>query len=240
MRILILGGTAEARELARILVARGCEVTTSLAGATARPLLPAGSVRFGGFGGEAGLVDYLAKGGFDIVADATHPFAVQISRHAAAAARQCAKPYVRLERPAWVAGEGDKWTTVKAVDEAARAVPAGVRLLLTVGRREIAAFLARADLSGIARMIEEPDCLVPPGWRVLRARPPFTLEDEKVLIAAERITHLVTKNAGGEMLRAKIDAARETNIPVIMIARPAKPDAPSAPSAETMAALLMA
>ena len=222
-RILILGGTGEARELAAQLLEAGFDPVTSLAGVTASPRWPVGEIRTGGFGGVGGLCTYIESEGIASIVDATHPFAAQISRHGFEAATRCGIPYLRLERPAWRPEAGDHWTEVHNVAEAAAALPKGARPLVTIGRKDIAAFFARGDLSGVARMIEEPTCAVPEGWIVLRERPPFTLEREFNLLMAHGVTHLVSKNAGGEDTRAKLIAAREKNIPVIMIERPVKP-----------------
>jgi precorrin-6A/cobalt-precorrin-6A reductase len=220
--ILILGGTGEAREIAAALLDKGFQVTTSIAGVTSEPVLPAGALRRGGFGGAAGLAAYLREEGVSAVVDATHPFAARISANAAAACREAGLPLLRLERPPWQAQPGDRWTTVSTAGEAAAALPSGSRALVTVGRKEIAPFLAREDVSGIARMIEPPDVPVPPGWQLLLERPPFTLQSERRLMAEHDISMLVTKNAGGTATEAKLEAARELSIPVILIARPAK------------------
>lgn len=224
-RILILGGTAQARDLANRLTDTGHGVVTSLAGVTQVPQLPKGEVRRGGFGGSEGLAAYLRPGGFSAVVDATHPFAVQISRHAAAAAKACGLPLYRLERPAWVAEAGDRWIVVASIAAAVAALPKGARVFLTIGRKEVAPFLARADLTGLLRMIEAPEDVPPPQWRLILARPPFGLAGERELMTQNRITHVVSKNAGGEETRAKLLAAREIKIPVVMIARPEKPEA---------------
>ncbi len=224
-RILILGGTGEARALANRLIDAGHGVVTSLAGVTQAPHLPEGEVRRGGFGGAQGLAAYLRDGGFKILIDATHPFAAQMSRHAAGAAKACGLPLYRLERPAWAAEEGDRWIGAATVAAAVALLPAGARVFLTIGRKEAGAFLARADLHGIMRMIEAPTEELPPRWNLILARPPFTVAGERELLTANRITHVVSKNAGGQATRAKLIAARETKIPVVMIARPAKPAA---------------
>lgn len=238
-RILILGGTGEARELAGILAAGGCDVTTSLAGVTTDPAVPLGTVRIGGFGGELGLRQFIADRRFDAIADATHPFAARVSHHAAASAAALGIPYVRLERPPWGPIAGDDWMMVDTAAAAARVLPVSARILLTIGRKDIATFLNRPGISGVARMIEKPQGALPAGWRLVRARPPFSLYEEIALLVAESITHLVTKNSGGDATRAKIDAARETKIPVVMIARPSKPEAPMAATAQALARLLM-
>ena len=226
-RILILGGTRDARELAAVLVGEGYTPITSLAGVTEHPLKPAGDIRVGGFGGPPGLKSYLQNNGIALVIDATHPFAARMSANADEACRSSAVPLLRLERPAWRAGPGDDWAMFATVCEAARALPAGARVLLTTGRKDLQPFFERSDITGIARMIEAPALDVTPGWCVLRERPPFTVAGEAALLRDHGITHLVTKNAGGDATEAKLTAARDAGIPVLMIARPAKPDVPS-------------
>lgn len=225
-RILILGGTADARDLAGALLAAGHAPVTSLAGVTAAPLQPLGELRVGGFGGTQGLVQHVAAAGYALVIDATHPFAARMSCQAAEACALLKLPLLRLERPAWRPVEGDCWYTVQSASEAADALPQAARVLLTIGRKEVGAFFARPDLSGIARMIEPPLSDPPSNWRLLRERPPFTLGSEVELMARHGITHLVSKNAGGRMTAAKIEAARNRRLTVVMIARPTKPDVP--------------
>jgi len=225
-RILVLGGTRDARELAEALLAAGHAPVTSLAGVTEAPLLPPGEVRIGGFGGTDGLVEYLRGSGHSMVVDATHPFAARMSRQAAEACARLGIPLLRLERPAWEPQEGDRWLNVRTAEEAVAALPAGARVLLTIGRKEAEAFFARQDLSGIARMIELPPSPPPRQWQLLRERPPFSLVSETELMARNAITHLVSKNAGGSMTEAKLTAARDRRITVVMIARPDKPAVP--------------
>ena len=237
-RVLILGGTSDARILAAELLAAGYEPVSSLAGVTKAPVLPAGDVRVGGFGGEEGLYTYLNGGNFAAVADATHPFAAQISQHGFTAAKRAGVPYLRLERQAWVPSSGDTWTPVADIRAAAACLPAGARIMLTIGRKEIAPFLARNDLSGVVRMIERPALALPAPWQLILARPPFNLEDETKLMITHGITHLVTKNAGGPQTEAKLLAARALGVPAIMIERPAKPKAPTFASAAALAGAL--
>jgi precorrin-6A/cobalt-precorrin-6A reductase len=237
-RILILGGTGEARELARLLMNEGHDVITSLAGRTTGPLLPAGQVRMGGFGGAEGLAQFIREESIDVIADATHPFAAQISMHGHAAAQNCHIRYVRLERPAWKAEKGVAWTSVKNASEAAAIVPPDTRVLLTIGRREISSFLERQDLSGVIRMIEPPAHPPPVRWTLLLARPPFTPEQERTLMQTHGIAVLVTKNAGGEIMASKLHAAHELKVGVVMIERPQKPPAETAPTAETLAKMI--
>jgi precorrin-6A/cobalt-precorrin-6A reductase len=217
-RILVLGGTAEARELASRLSARGFPVTTSLAGRTRHPRLPAGEVRSGGFGGVDGLA--AALGEVDVLVDATHPFAATMTEHAAAAAARTGTPLVVLRRPGWTAGPGDRWTRVGSLAEAARAIPAGARVLLATGRQGVEAFLA-VDAWFLVRAIEGPDVL-PPRAELVLARGPFALDDERALLERHGITLVVAKDSGGAT-EAKLVAARERGVPVVLVDRPPLP-----------------
>ena len=237
-RILLLGGTAEARGLATALIKAGHAVVTSLAGVTQNPMLPDGELRVGGFGGEKGLHDYLLSGDFEVLVDAAHPFAARISRNGFDAALRAGIPYLRLERKPWAPMPGGQWIEVLGVEGAVAALPQAARVMLTIGRKEIMPFLARGDLSGVARMIESPVIALTSRWKLILARPPFSVEGEKSLLARENITHLVTKNAGGGQTEAKLLAARELDMTVVMIGRPQKPPAQTfATVEETVAAL---
>ncbi len=224
-RILVLGGTGLAREAADVLVDRGFDTVTSLAGVTRKPHLPKGEIRIGGFDGVEGLVAYLQREKFDHMIDATHPFAAQMSAHAVAACDKTKTPLLRLEQAVWQAQKGDQWQDVATVDAAAEALLRNAKVIVTVGRKEIGVFFARPDLSGIARMIEPPETAAPPQWQVLLERPPFTLETEIDLLRASQAEILVSKNAGGPRA-TKLDAAATLGLPVIMVARPSKPAAP--------------
>ena len=238
-RLLILGGTGEAIALARDLSHRSqVEVITSLAGQTKKPVLPQGSLRRGGFGGSDGLRDFLENEEIALVADATHPFAATISANAVSACAASGRPYLRLERPPWQAVEGDVWQRVASAEDAAAALPAGAKVMITVGRRERGPFFARRDISIIARMIEPPDVEVPENCEVLLARPPFSLEGEIELMHQRQIDHLVSKNSGGHATYAKIEAARALGLPVIMIERPEKAAAPTANTVEALLAMI--
>lgn len=221
MKILILGGTGEARALAERLVAMGHEVMTSLAGRTQAPTQPAGALRMGGFGGIAGLATYLRAAGVEVLVDATHPYAGQISRHAVAAARESGVRLVRYMRPEWEQPLGANWIIVDSLAEAARSLPAGARALLTTGQGGIEHFAERDDCHFILRVIEAPPVALPAHMELLQARPPYGLEGEMALMQSAAITHLVTKNSGGEQTSAKLEAARRLGVRVIMIARPA-------------------
>jgi precorrin-6A/cobalt-precorrin-6A reductase len=217
-RVLILGGTGLARHAAEALVARGFDVIYSMAGVTQNPLLPVGKLRVGGFGGSAGLSAYLKTEKIDLVIDATHPFAAQISANAFAATSNL----LRLSPSAWDAQGADKWLTCSDIAGAVSLLPKGACVAVTVGRKEIAAFFARADLSGIARMIELPPVAVPHAWTLLQDRPPFTVAQEVALFQKHQTEFVISKNSGGQRA-AKLDAAAQLAIPVVMIERPIKP-----------------
>lgn len=220
MRILILGGTGEARDLAARLVRLGHEVTTSLAGRTSSPLLPAGELRVGKFGGIPGLVGYLSARRFDRLVDATHPYAGLISVNAVAAAQRTGIPLVRFMRPAWPEPAGAGWRHVPDAAAAAASLPAGATALLTTGHEGLAAFLERNDCSLVVRLIEPPDFPLPRHARLLIDRPPYDLAGEQALFARAGISHLVSKNSGGAQTSAKLEAARLGGVTVIMLARP--------------------
>jgi precorrin-6A/cobalt-precorrin-6A reductase len=220
MKILILGGTAEARELANRLVAMGHDVTTSLAGRTQDPILPEGGLRMGRFGGIPGLAAYLRAAGMQRLVDATHPYAGLISINAVAAAKAAGIPLVRYMRPAWEQPMGADWTTVETVAEAAAALPPNADVLLTTGHSGLEHFLERDDCQFVVRTIETPSVEMPRYASLLQKRPPYSLADEIALMEREEITHLVTKNSGGGQTSAKLEAAQRLGVKVIMIARP--------------------
>lgn len=235
-RLLILGGTAEARELAGHLADRdGLTVITSLAGATSAPLEPAGDTRIGGFGGADGLAQYLEDQRIDLVIDATHPFAVTISQNAIEACHRAGRPRLRLQRPPWETGPGDRRIDVPDAAAAAAQIAASDIAFLTIGSKGLDPFIQRLDAYFLARMIEQPEPDLPNHFTLILARPPFTLAGELELIDRYRVTCLVTKNAGGAQTAAKLDAARLRGLPVIMIARPPGPKADAQTVGEMMA-----
>ena len=177
-------------------------------------------------------------GNFAAVADAAHPFAAQISQHGFNAAKRAGLPFLRLEREPWLPAAGDRWIGVPNIAGAVAALPSGSRVLLTIGRKEIAPFLARGDISGVARMIEKSALPTAPNWQLILARPPFSFGGRTQLCVTSNISHLVTKNAGGAQTEAKLLAARALDLPVIMIARPAKPKAQTFASAPALVAAL--
>ncbi|MFE9788896.1 cobalt-precorrin-6A reductase [Nocardia salmonicida] len=225
MRVLILGGTGEARELARRAYGeRGLDIVSSLAGRVANPRLPVGAVRVGGFGGVDGLRTWLRENAIDAVVDATHPFAAQVSVHAATAAADLDIPALHLRRPEWVQRSGDLWTRVPDLASAAAALTArDEQVLLTIGRQGVGAFVGCTGHGFVIRSIDAPAVPLPPRSKLLLARGPFTFDEELVLMSRHRIDVLVTKNSGGEQTEAKIVAARTAGLPVIMVDRPPLP-----------------
>jgi precorrin-6A/cobalt-precorrin-6A reductase len=225
--VLLLGGTAEARELAERLDGRGVPVITSLAGRVANPRLPKGQTRIGGFGGPDALARWLSENDIERVIDATHPFAERISASAAQACAQAEIELLRLERPGWTAQPGDDWHWADDLDEAARAVEAlGSRVLLTTGRQGLSSF---ADNTAwfLIRCVDPPDPPLPAKHELVLDRGPYTLAGERALIGAHEIDLVVTKDSGGDHTRAKLDAARERGLPVVVVRRPPRPDVPT-------------
>jgi precorrin-6A/cobalt-precorrin-6A reductase len=223
--ILILGGTSEARELAAALTGLGARVTTSLAGRVANPRLPAGEVRVGGFGGPQGLAAWLSEHDVGAVVDATHPFAERISDSAATACEIANVPRLRLERPGWSARVGDNWYWVDNLDQAARTIKAmGTRrVFLTTGRQGLAAFVADQSAWFLIRCVDPPEPPLPSRHEVILDRGPYALAGELAVIDRHAIDVLVTKDSGGSLTVAKLDAARERSLPVIVVRRPARP-----------------
>ena len=226
MRVLILGGTAEASALARLLATDArFEASLSLAGRTAQPAAQALPTRIGGFGGIDGLVHHLREEKIVAVIDATHPYADQISAHAVAACGRAAIPLASLVRAPWTRQAGDHW--IEAVDTRAAADAIGRdprRVFLTIGRQELAVFASAPQHHYLARIIDAPgDDALPPNLSLVQARGPYDLAAETALLRDRRIEVVVSKNAGGEATYAKIEAARALDVPVIMIARPDKP-----------------
>ena len=226
MRILLLGGSSEATLLTRALAARAdVEAMLSLAGRTANPAPTPLPTRVGGFGGVDGLVRYLVAERIDAVVDATHPFAAQMKGHAADACIATRRPLAAFTRPPWTAGPGDRWIEVDDAPAAARALgEASRRVLLTTGRLQAGAFAGPSPHHFVLRSIDAPAPETrPASIEVVLARGPFTIRDEIELMTTRRIDVVVSKNSGGEATRAKIDAARELGLPVIMIRRPPIP-----------------
>ena len=229
-RVLILGGTAEARELARRLFGQtGLEVVTSLAGVTRNPERPPGELRRGGFGGATGLEAYLRDEAVACLVDATHPYAERISANAAAAATAAGVPRLQLLRPPWNEEPGDSWIRVRDTEEAAKRLPdLGRRVFISSGRQGIGAFRTLAAQWFLIRLIDPPEAPLPlPAYEVTPGRAPFTVEQETGLLRRHRIEVLISKNSGGDMTYAKIAAARRLGLPVVMLDRPAPQSGPT-------------
>ena len=237
-RVLILGGTAEARELARQLADRPeLEVVTSLAGVTRNPEPPPGKLRRGGFGGAAGLEAYLRSQAVACLIDATHPYAERISANAAAAAAAASVPRLQLSRPPWNEEPGDRWFRVHDTEEAAeRLRDLGRRVFISSGRQGIGAFRPLDRHWFLIRLIDPPEAPLPlPAYEVTPGRAPFTVEQETGLLRRHRIEALVSKNSGGDMTYAKIAAARRLDLPVVMLDRPAPQSGPTVDDAAAAA-----
>ncbi|MEZ0366370.1 cobalt-precorrin-6A reductase [Mycobacterium sp. pUA109] len=221
MKVLLLGGTAEARALA-VALHPDVAVISSLAGRVPDPALPVGAVRVGGFGGVDGLRHWLREERVDAVVDATHPFAATITAHAAAACAELGVPHLILARPGWEPGDALR---VPSNTEAAKTVATRgfERVFLTSGRSSVAAFADSAAWF-LIRVVTAPDPdTLPARHQVLLSRGPYRYDDEHALLHTHRIDALVTKNSGGDMTRAKLDAAAALGIPVVMVERPSLP-----------------
>jgi precorrin-6A/cobalt-precorrin-6A reductase len=232
VRILILGGTGEARELAAELVTAGVDVLSSLAGRVREPRLPDGPVRIGGFGGPGGLAAFLRAEGITGVVDATHPFAGTITAHAVEAAGQAGVPLLVLRRPDWEADPS--WDVVPDIRAAAAAVHTwpGESVFLTTGRRDLDVFAADDRHRFLVRTVDPPDGPVPARMTLVMDRGPYTVEGESALMLDHGVGLLVTKNSGGPMTAAKLRAARDLGVQVLMVARPPLP--PTVPTVTTV------
>jgi precorrin-6A/cobalt-precorrin-6A reductase len=225
-RALILGGTTEANLLAASAADAGLDAIYSYAGRTQVPVNQPLPTRVGGFGGADGLADTIRQEGITHVVDATHPFATDISRNAVAACAATATPLIALERPPWLKSSGDIWIEVADIPSAVAALPEQpVRAFLAIGRQHIAPFVARPQHSYTLRFIDAAAGPLPlPDANLIVSRGPFTLAGELDMMCARRIEWVVARNSGGAGARAKIDAARELGLPVIMITRPQMPE----------------
>lgn len=223
--VLLLGGTTEASALARLLAAQGVATTLSYAGRTENPRAQPVPVRVGGFGGVAGLTDYLRHHRVTHLVDATHPFAATMSGHAAAAARLTGVAHMALTRPAWEPVAGDRWTRVADIDGALAALAGqSRRVMLALGRMHVEAFAAQPHHHYLLRFVDAPE--QPPGLRhhtLIVDRGPFTVTGDSQLMRAHAIDLVVCKNAGGSGAEAKLIVARALGLPVLMIDRPAVP-----------------
>jgi precorrin-6A/cobalt-precorrin-6A reductase len=221
MRILLLGGTSEARALAGKLHPH-VEVISSLAGRVPDPALPVGEVRIGGFGGVDGLRRWLLDADVDAVVDATHPYAATMTAHAATACTDLGMPHLVLVRAAW---PPERAIMVPSALEAANVIAnqCFTRVFLTTGRSGTAAFIG-VDAWFLVRAVTPPDTQdLPPRHHVVLSRGPYRYDDELALLRKHRIDALVTKNSGGAMTRPKLDAAAAIGVAVVMVDRPPLP-----------------
>lgn len=219
-RVLLLGGTGDALKLARRLTPRD---VYSLAGLGKVPDDLPCRLRVGGFGGSEGLVRFLQAEGIELIVDATHPYAAQMSAHAATAGRIAKVSCWALRRPPWEPSVGDDWRISDDWDAMRAALTDFSRPLFTLGREPL------AHLDEIpAHQHWTIRCLDPhPGAdraRIIAARGPFTIEGERALFDENRFDVVVSKNSGGAATEAKLDVARERGLPVIMLRRPSLPD----------------
>jgi precorrin-6A/cobalt-precorrin-6A reductase len=224
MTVVILGGTTEARQLASVLLADGIDVVSSLAGRVQSPSLPAGRVRIGGFGGVKGLAEYLLNQRAAALVDATHPFAATISENAVQAASRTGTPLVRLERPGWTDHpRASSWIWVP--DAAAARIAAGSarRPFLTTGRQSLNDFGSWADRDVLVRLVDPPAKPLPQRWTAIMSRGPYSYSDERQILSEYAIDMLLSKDSGGAHTVAKLDAAGDLDIPVVIIARPDHP-----------------
>jgi precorrin-6A/cobalt-precorrin-6A reductase len=221
MRVLILGGTTEASALARRIAGRAdIQAMLSFAGRTRQPVPPPIPFRVGGFGGVGGLQSYLREHQTDLVVDATHPFASQMSRHAVAACRTLGIPIAGFTRPAWDQQAGDRWIRVADIAAAVGALgDRPRRVFLTIGGVQLAEFVRAHWHWYLVRTIDPPVGVQ--FDRLILARGPFGVEEEMALMRDERVNTLVTKNSGGSATGAKIEAARRLGIEVVIVERPA-------------------
>lgn len=229
MRVLVLGGTAEARQLAPALVGAGHDVVTSLAGRVSAPRLPeAGAVRVGGFGGVDGLVAWSQEERIDAVVDATHPYAARMGAHALAACARLGLPLVRLARPGWATHPlaGD-WHWVDDLDAARGAAERlGGTPMLTTGRQTLGHFLGPWSRRRVVVRVVEPLAEAPPPWVVVRDRGPYTVAGETSVLRQHEIGVLLTKDSGGSYTEAKLEAAHRLGVPVVVVRRPERGQVP--------------
>lgn len=225
--VLVLGGTAEARDLAARLDAKGVALTSSLAGRVSRPRLPAGPVHVGGFGGADGLARWLRDHDVSVVVDATHPFAATMGEHAARACAQVGLPLLRLARPGWAAHpDAGSWTWVDSHDAAREAADEiGGTPFVTTGRQTLHHHTGPwAERPVLVRLVEPPEEPLPTAWTVLRSRGPFEVAGEQALMREHGVGVLLTKDSGGGYTQAKLQAAHHLGVRVVVVARPTRAD----------------
>lgn len=235
IRVLILGGSTEATRLAGALAADAAfDATVSFAGRTEAIRPPAVPYRVGGFGGIDGLVKYLRDARIGLVVDATHPFAAQMSTHAVAACRLTGVPLLAIERPGWTPGPGDRWIDVPDMAAAVDALGAARRrVFLGIGRLNLPVFARAPQHAYLVRLVDPPKEALPlPDVEVVVARGPFEAASDRAMLERFGAEMVVTKNSGGVAADAKLTAARELDIPVVMVRRPSIPARPVVPTVE--------
>ena len=225
MTLLLLAGTGEAKQIAWGLADTNIKVVASLAGVTRSPDPLPITTRIGGFGGDDGFRAYLRASAISAVLDATHPFAAQISDRTARICNDLDLPYAQVVRPEWIPKEGDNWISLSSPCDAEKHIPNGSTVFIATGRQTLAKY---ANLTGrrlLVRMIDPPNAPLPfEGGRFIIGRPPFTLASELMLFRSLGVTHLISKNAGGHGGRAKLDAASELGLQVMLLDRPKTAD----------------
>ncbi len=220
-KILILGGTREAAALAVKLVGKGMDVTTSLAGRTKEPALISGKTRIGGFGGAEGLVQWLRENKITKVIDATHPFAEQISRNAVKATDIAEVSLEVHHRAPWRPTSEDNWQEVSNLTDAAAAIPKGARIFLALGSQHLQPFQNRHDVHFLIRIVDKPSTpMAFSDHSLIIGKPSKSWQDEAQMLKDHTITHIVCRNSGGEGGFGKIEAARQLQLPIIIIGRP--------------------
>ena len=220
-RILLLGGTHEARKLATELASQGHDVTTSLAGRTKEPIPLDGTVRIGGFGGVENMVQWMSEHKIEKLIDATHPFATKISANAKIAANMANIPLERYTRRPWQKTSEDHWIDAINIEEVCNLIPKDARVLLALGSQHISSFSTRTDVFFLIRMIDKPKTPLPfENYALHLGRPSSNWKREAEILKEYAITHIVCRNSGGKATYAKIEAARNLCLPVIIISQP--------------------
>ncbi len=238
--ILLIGGTREAVLINEKLASRSdMKLVTSLAGRTKYPDNLSGEVLKSGFIAHDGMAAFMKKRAIDLVIDASHPYAVQISRKASDICDELGIRYLRYERPAWQEEPGDRWIRVSSVEEAVREAASFSRLFLSIGRQEVSAFESLSPDLVLLRSVEPVSFTLPNGEvRHILEKGPFDLENEIRLLKEHNIQALVSKNSGGKAVYPKIEAARSLGLPVILLDRPASPEGEAVTSLEALDSLL--
>ncbi|MCE2516956.1 MAG: precorrin-6A/cobalt-precorrin-6A reductase [Alphaproteobacteria bacterium] len=238
MKILLLGGTLDARKIAMALSRRDdIAVTMSLAGVTSSPLEMGVPLRIGGFGGAEGLAAYLVEANIDLLIDATHPYASGISANAARACRETAVRRMALWRPGWHPAEGDNWQLFPTWGALASSIPDQATVFLAAGQDGMTALRGMTRFAVFARALVRPDDM-DPHVHLIKSLPGKTPDDEIELLTRYGITHIACKNSGGTASAAKLVAARRLGVPVLMVDRPPPPPAPLFDSADAILAVI--